>query len=108
MLLIEERLYIVYQIWVPYKQGFQRLFFSKGRGRGSESGRGPRAGQGRGGRDDTRTVEELLEDINFQEGENGVCCSSTRPELLKQRVGWGTVSGGGGQDMRDYQTDEGW
>ncbi|KAK2557380.1 hypothetical protein P5673_020494 [Acropora cervicornis] len=43
----------------------------RGRGRGSESERGPRAGQGRGGRDDTRTVEELLEDINFQEGENG-------------------------------------
>jgi len=53
-------------------------------------------------------VEELLEDINFQEGENGVCCSGTSPELLKQRVGWGAVSGGGGQDMRDYQTDEGW
>ena len=53
-------------------------------------------------------MEELLEDINFQEGENGVCRCRTSLKLLKQRVGWGTVSGGGGQDIRDYQTDEGW
>ena len=53
-------------------------------------------------------MEELLEDISFQEGENGVCCSGTSPELLKLQVGWGTFRGGGRQDVREQQTDEGW
>ena len=46
-------------------------------------------------------MEELLEDISFQERENGVCCSGTSPELLKLQVGWGTFRGGGGQDVRE-------
>ena len=53
-------------------------------------------------------MEELLEDISFQEGENGVCCSGTSPELFKLQVAGEPFVGEGDKMLEKEQTDEGW
>ena len=53
-------------------------------------------------------MEELLEDISFQERENRVGCSGTSPEWFKLRVGWVPSSVGGGKTLEKQETDERW